>query len=132
MTILRATRLTTFSIAPDGTGVAIGVADEEGREGALLVPTECLKALIMALPDMMRRALQVQHGDPSLRLVYPAVGWEVESSTQPGTVILTLRTPDNFDVSFAVTQNDLQELAAAVSNRAGEACPIDRRRATMH
>lgn len=91
MTILRASRLTTCSVAADGTGVALGVADEEGREAALVLPTECLRALVLTLPDLMRRALRLLHHDPGLRLVYPAAGWEVEASTQPGTLILTSR-----------------------------------------
>ena|SRR5215468_7416749 len=66
MTIIRAKYLTTFSVAPDGKSVAIGVADEEGRSAALTLPAECLKSLIMTLPDMMRRALRLQHDDPSL------------------------------------------------------------------
>ena len=111
MAVLNASRLTTCSVAADGTGVAIGVADEDGRESALILPTECLKALIMTLPDMMRRALRLQHRDPSLRLVYPVASWEIELSTQPGTFILTLRTADNFHVSFALAASDLQEMS---------------------
>jgi hypothetical protein len=132
MTILHASRLTSCSVAEDGTGVAIGVADEKGREGALMLPTECLKALIMTLPDLMRRALRLQHRDPSLRLVYPTAGWEVEQSTQPGTLILTLRTADNFHVSFAVAARDLQDMAEAVSCREGEAHSIRYRREGLH
>jgi hypothetical protein len=132
MTIFQASRLTSCSVAADGAGVAIGVADEEGREGALMLPTECLKALIMTLPDLMRRALRLQHRDPSLRLVYPAASWEVEQSTQPGTLILTLRTTDNFHVSFAVAARDLQDMAEAVSCREDEARLIRCRREGAH
>src|SRR5258708_2703508 len=114
MTILRAARLTRCSLAADGTGVAIGVADADGQEGALMLPTECLNALIMTLPDMMRRALRLQHQDPTLRLVYPVASWEIELSTEPGTFILTLRTPDNFHVSFALTASDFQEMSEGV------------------
>jgi hypothetical protein len=125
MTILHASRLTSCSVAADGTGVAIGVADEEGREGALMLPTECLKALIMTLPDMMRRALRLQHRDPSLRLVYPVASWEIELTTQPGTFILTLRTPDNFRVSFALAAGDLHDMAelATTQETAGSLRP---------
>ena len=127
MTVLHASRLTNCSVAADGTGVALGVADEEGRESAILLPTECLKALIMTLPELMRRALHLQHRDPSLRLVYPAAEWEIERSTQPGTFILTLRMPDNFQVSFAVAPKDLEEMAEAGSIEQGGAASIDRR-----
>ena len=91
-----------------------------------------MKALILTLPDMMRRALRLQHRDPSLRLVYPAAGWEVEQSTQPGTLILTLRTADNFHVSFAVAASDLQDMAEAVSSGEDEARSILSGREGMH
>ena len=117
MTTIHAKRLTTFSVAADGASVAIGVADEEGQAGALVMPAECLRALMMTLPEMMRRALRLQHGDPSLRLVYPLTYWEVERSTQRETFIVTLGTSDGFHVSFAMTANDLRELGEAVSDR---------------
>jgi hypothetical protein len=132
MTFLHATRLTSYSVAADGTGVAIGVADDEGREGTLLLPTECLKALIMTLPDMMRRALQLQHRDPGFRLVYPAESWEIEQSTQPGTFILTLRTPDNFHVSFALDGMDLHAIAEAAPGKNDETLSLRHRREGMH
>jgi hypothetical protein len=100
MTIIRAQRPTKFSVAADCGSIAIGVADEEGRASALMLPTECLKELMMTLPEMMRRALRLQHHDPGLRLVYPTAGWEVERSTVPGAFIVTLRTPDGFHISF--------------------------------
>jgi len=115
MTTIRAERLTTFSVAADGSSVSLGVADEEGRAGALMLPAACLKQLMMTLPEMMRQALRLHHDDPSLRLVYPAAGWEVERSTVPGTFIVTLRTADGFHVSFALTAADLSDMANAAS-----------------
>ena len=109
--IIRAQRLTTFSVAADGSSVSLGVADEEGRTGALMLPTACLKELMMTLPEMMRRALRLQHDDPSLRLVYHAAGWDVERSTVPETLIVTLRTVDGFHVSFALTEADSSDMA---------------------
>lgn len=117
MTMLRAKHLTTFSVAPDGSSVAIGVADEGGQAAALTLPAECLRALIMTSPDMMRRALRLQHGDPSLLLVYPVAGWEIERSTPPGIHIVTLRTSDGFHVSFAMTTKGLREMGEAVAER---------------
>jgi len=113
MTIIRAQRLTKFSVTADGGSIAIGVADEEDRTCALMLPTECLRELMMTLPEMMRRALQLQHHDPSLRLVYPAAGWDVERAAAPGTFIVTLRTPDGFHISFALSAADLSHMADA-------------------
>jgi hypothetical protein len=117
MTTIHAKHLTTFSVTADGASIAIGVADEKGQAGALVLPTECLRALMMTLPEMMRRALRLQHDDPTLRLVYPVAKWEVERSTQRETFIVTLRTDDGFHVSFGMTANDLREMGEVVSCR---------------
>lgn len=114
MTISRAKSLSTFSVRPDGASVTIGVADEKGKADALMLPTDCLRELIMTLPEMMRRALRLQHQDPGLRLVYRTAGWEIERSRVPGTFIVTLRTPDGFHVSFALTAADLSGMADGV------------------
>ena len=126
MTIIRAKCLTTFSVAADGGSIAIGVADEEGRAGALMLPTDCLKELMMTLPDMMRRALRQQHDDPSLRLVYRTAGWEVEQSRVPGIFIVTLRTSDGFHISFALTAADLSDMADAAREHPHGAAPPQR------
>jgi len=72
---------------------------------------------MMTLPEMMRRALRLQQGDPSLRLVYPVAEWEIERSTNRETLIVTLGTSDGFHVSFAMTADDLREMGEAVSRR---------------
>ncbi len=132
MTIIRAMCLTTFSVAADGGSITIGVADEEGRAGALMLPAACLKELMMTLPEMMRRALRLQHDDPSLRLVYRTAGWEVERSTVPGTFIVTLRTPDGFHVSFALTAADLSQMADAPHEASLEATPRPPKQRSVH
>jgi len=132
MTIIRAERLTTFSVAPDGGSISIGVEDQEGRAGALMLPTACLKELMMTLPEMMRRALRLQHDDPGLRLVYRAAGWEVERSTVPGTFIVTLRTPDGFHISFALSTADLSDMAGATHEPAPETVPSTSKHRSVH
>ena len=132
MTTIRAQRLTQFSLAANGGSIAIGVTDEEGRAGVLMLPTECLRELMMTLPEMMRRALRLQNHDTSLRLVYPAAGWEVERSTAPGIFIVTLRTSDGFHVSFALSAADLFDMANATRESALDAAPRPPRQRSMH
>ena len=96
-------------------------------EGSLVLPAECLKALMMTLPEMMRRALRRQHRDASLRLVDTSGSWEIETSTEPGTLIMTLRTPDGFDVSFALEAKQLRDMAEAVGDKDVAAAAASRR-----
>jgi len=112
MTVIRGARLTTFEVAADGRTVSINVADEDSAPASLVLPADCLTAMIMTLPEMMRQSLQRRHRDPSLRLVYPVGDWELEASSDPERLILTLRTPDGFHVSFAVSAAELKRIAA--------------------
>jgi hypothetical protein len=113
MTVIKAAALTTFVVSPDGSMISINVTDEDSRPGSLVLPAECLRALIMSLPEMMQRALRLRYHDPSLRLVYPLGSWRLETSTEPGKLILTLSTSDGFEVRFAVTADELKQFANA-------------------
>lgn len=87
------------------------VADENAHPATLVLSADCLNQLIMSLPNAMQRSLERRLGDPSLRLVYPLGGWELEASPKPGLLVLTVSTPDGFGVSFAVAPLDLVRMA---------------------
>src|SRR5215467_6547292 len=112
MTIIRGTQLTTFDVAPDGQSVAIHVTDEQGDPATLVLPSECLHALMMTVPEMVRRSLQARFRDPSMRVVYPLGSWNIERSVVPGSVIVTLGTADGFSVSFGVPAPELLRMSA--------------------
>jgi hypothetical protein len=71
MTIIRGVQLTTFDVTPDGESVSIHVTDDQDNPATLTLPSDCLHALMMTLPEMVRRSLQARFRDPSMRLVYP-------------------------------------------------------------
>lgn len=112
MTTIHANRLTTFSVAADGASVSIGVADESGAPCALVLPSECLQALVMTLPEMALQTLRRKHDDPNLRLVFPVENWAVETSTDVRRLILTFATADGFRASFALFADELLEIAS--------------------
>ena len=114
MTVIHGKQLTRFDIAPDGESVAIHVMDDEARPATLVLPSECLNELMMTLPAMVRRSLRLKFRDSSLRVVYPVGSWEVERSQTPGTMIVTLRTPDGFEVSFGLSAFELLRISARI------------------
>src|SRR5215469_11112487 len=103
MTVIRGTQLTTFDVAPDGESFAMTVVDDEGQPATVVLPSDCLNALMMTLPEMVRRSLQRRFRDQSMRVVYPVGSWEVQPSVVAGTVVVTLRTPDGFSLSFGLS-----------------------------
>jgi len=125
MTTILANRLTTFSVDAKGATVSIGVADERGEPGALVLPTSCLQALVMTLPEMALQALQRKRGDPQLRLVFPVENWFLETSETADRFILTLATADGFRASFALFLDALVEMAGtALSGRTVAECEL--------
>jgi len=112
MATIRAHKLTTFSVAPDGGTVSIGVDDDRGEPGALVLPTACLRLLVMTLPEMAQQALQRKFADPKLRLVFPVENWALETSNEEGRLILTFSTADGFSASFALFPDELLRMVS--------------------
>ncbi len=114
MATIHANKLTTFTVAPDGATVSIGVADERGETSALVLPTSCIQALVMTLPEMARQALQRKYGDPQVRLVFPVENWTLETSTAADRLILTFTTLDGYCASFALFPDELVKIVGAL------------------
>ena len=104
---IRGKQLTKFDVAPDGESVSIRLIDEEARPASLVLPSDCLNSLMMTLPAIVRRSLHLRFGDRSMRVVYPVGSWEVEQSQVPGTIVVTFRTPDGFEISFGLPALEL-------------------------
>jgi hypothetical protein len=107
MLTLRASKLTTFSVAADGATVSIGVADDRGEPAALVLPSSCLQAMAMSLPEMASQALRLKSGNPQLRLVFPVATWTLERVADSDRLILTFSTRDGYRASFALGVEEL-------------------------
>lgn len=105
-------RLITFETATDGAAIRLLAEDIAGRTIGIILTIETLSALLMTLPRMASDAIKRAHGDPTMRITYPATDFQIELS--PGNVhILTIGTPDGFTVSFSLTEELSQELGEA-------------------
>lgn len=107
--------LTTCAVAPDGKTISLGFADASGQSVAVRLPLEQASALAMTLPALIEQALRRQFRDDSLRFTFPLGSWAVEQSPDPGTNIVTLRTPDGFGVCFTVQRQQQSALGEAFS-----------------
>jgi len=102
--------MTRFETAEDGSSVRLDMEDVNGRLVSLHMPLKCLNRLIMTLPEIVRRALQAQHRDASVRIVYPVARFQLELAGDSETRILTLETPDGFSASFGLTEEQWREI----------------------
>ena len=121
--IIRAERLTTFEVSPDGSRFCLHVADAGGTTHGLSLPAECLVSLIMTLPEVASRALKAKFSDESLRIVYPLGTMKVEATHMDEITILTLATDDGFSVSFGLKADDLKSLEATARSARTQARP---------
>jgi hypothetical protein len=107
----KATTLTTFAVSPDGLSVQLNFKDIEGAPASFEVATSCLNNLMMTLPKILRLALANQYRDSSLRLVHPLGNYRVEQMSDSAMLILTLETPDGFEVSFSISREEMRTLS---------------------
>jgi hypothetical protein len=110
--------LVRFEIGEGGASISLFVEDAAGRTTRLTFPTEVLSSLIMTVPQMLTAAIQRQRNDPTARLVYPLAESRTELSTDLSTRILTLKTPDGFTVSFAVSDDQFGEIMRSYARTA--------------
>ena len=107
--------LTTYKISEDGQSVTLKMLDELGTESALSFGIGELGNLVMTLPGLIETALQRQLRDGSFRFAYPVGSWAIEESTDPSSLIVTLRTKDGFGVSFSMPRGNAMKLTHSLS-----------------
>jgi len=105
--------LTFFETAVDGSAIKIHLEDRHGQAFSVCFPLSCLNGLVMTLPRMVTAAVQRRYNDPSLRVTYPLAEFQVELGSDLQTRILTLTTPDGFEVSFSLTEQQCRDIGSA-------------------
>ena len=106
--------LTTCEVAADGKAVSLGFLDSNGMPASVRLSVSQIGALIMTLPGLVEKALQIRFGDQSLRYAYPLASWVIEQSTDPIQRMMTLRTTDGFSVCFSMPRDQQSELGEAL------------------
>jgi hypothetical protein len=112
--------LTTCDVALDGEVVRLRFIDTAGSTVVLSLPFAQAGALTMTLPHLLTKALKARHGEEGSRFVFPLGEWVLEGVADGRTVIVTLRTTDGFEVSFAAPLEHCRSLAADLCREAAE------------
>jgi hypothetical protein len=106
--------LTTCQVDPSGDSFRLGFESVDGHPASVVLPTDCLRSLLMTLPNVIELALKARYRDDTLKVVYPIGGYSLEAAAGSTSSILTLTTPDGFKVSFALTPEDAGGLATSL------------------
>jgi len=113
--------LTTYEVAPDGSGIRMNMIDADGNPARMLMPVDCLRTLAVTMPKMISDTVSGGRGDPSIRIAHSVESWYLERSTQASTVLLTMETGDRLRITFALSEADLVALADGISTHEAEA-----------
>jgi hypothetical protein len=131
---ITSSRLTTCSLADEGRTIRLEFLDEGGQPVAVEFPFDQAQSIIMTLPQMLSKALQRRTQSQSSRYVFSLGRWSIESSDEK-SLIVTMATPDGFQVSFAVPFDACRAMGWALGHEGrsvteGEtsAEPVDDRR----
>jgi len=111
---LRLDQLTTCGIAGQGNSIELHATEQSGVPMSLEMSFENAQAVMMTLPRLLTKALRQRTGDPNLRYVFPLGEWSLERSSDNEFLIMTLKTGDGFDVSFAVPLAASRSLGASL------------------
>lgn len=106
--------LTTCQVDPTGHSFRIVMEDADGRPASVVLPTDCLRSLLMTLPNVIEQALKARYRDDTLKIVYPMGGFSLQAAAGSDSRILTMTTPDGFKVSFALSPEDAGGLAMSL------------------
>ncbi len=115
--------LTTWSVSQDGGRVRLGFLDGDGQPCRIDLPMEAVSGLLLTIPRILQCALDAR-GDGSERIVHLLGGWRLERAAD--ALILTLETPDGFNVAFALASAQLTAMAEAGQEAPRECGPARR------
>jgi hypothetical protein len=105
--------LTTCQVAADGQYIRLNFEDACGLPATLRLTSDGIQQLVMTLPRLLSRALMAKHGDRSMRAVFPLSEWRLEAAGHEG-FILTMMTPDGFEVAFSLSPSTIAGIASAL------------------
>jgi hypothetical protein len=117
---IESAQLTTCDVTHDGEAVRLRFVDTAGNPISLKLPFAQAGSLTMTLPQLLTKALRARHGEEGSRFVFPLGDWVVEGVADGRTVIMTLRTTDGFEVSFAAPLEHCRSLASDLRGEAAE------------
>jgi len=99
---VRSRHLTTCRVAQDGTDVGLEFVDQSGRTVVLELPFDQAEVVVMTLPHLLSSAVRRKTGNDESRYVFDLGEWAIKSAKGHNCLIATLKTPNGFEVSFAI------------------------------
>jgi hypothetical protein len=96
-------QLTTCSVIEGGKTIGLDFAGQTGEPVSIEMPFDQAASIVMTLPRLLSAALKMQTRDAQARYVFSLGNWSLELTKDHNCRILSLRTPDGFEVAFAIS-----------------------------
>lgn len=109
--------LSGCEVSGDGETISLRVANAEGEQVRISLSPSQAGSLAMTLPRLLSAALKAKYDDPSVRIVFPVDSCNLEEAPGRSELILSLKSPDGFEVCFCVAPEIIRGLANRASRR---------------
>src|SRR5262249_11826264 len=106
--------MTTYEVTADGSWFRLYFRRASGATASITLPTECLNQLVMPMPCIAAEALRKRYPNAAMRLVYPLGDWVLARTEDDSQLILTLKTPNGFQVAFGVAASDVGRMTSTI------------------
>lgn len=121
---LRSGHLTTCRVAEDGTDVRLEFIDQSGQTVVVELPLDQAEIVVMTLPHMLSNAVRRKTGNSDARYVFDLGEWVIESAKERSCLIATLKTPNGFEVSFAIPPEAGRSLGWTLQQESSQALEL--------
>jgi hypothetical protein len=96
-------QLTTCSVIEGGKTISFDFVGQAGESVSIEMPFDQAELIVMTIPRLLSAALKMQTGDAQARYVFSVGTWSLELAKDQNYRILSVRTPDGFEVAFAIS-----------------------------
>jgi steroid delta-isomerase-like uncharacterized protein len=115
-------QLTTCGVIEGGKTSCFDFVGQSGESVSIEVPFNQAESIVMTIPQLLSAAFKMNTGDAQTRYVFSVGNWSLASAKDQNYRILTVRTPDGFEVAFAISFETAVEIGSALA-RGSEAAP---------
>jgi hypothetical protein len=118
-------QLTTCTVIEGGKTIRFDLVGQAGEPVSIEMPFDQAESIVMTVPRLLSAALRMQTGDNRTRYVFSVGNWSLELAKDQNYQILAVRTPDGFEVAFAISFETSVAIGSALtcgSEAASEKC----------
>lgn len=108
-------QLTTCSVIEGGNTIGLDFVGQAGEPVSIEMPFDQAASIVMTIPRLLSTALKMQTHDAQARYVFSVGNWSLELAKDQNCRILTLRTPDGFEVAFAISFETSAAMGSALT-----------------